>query len=227
MTTPPVWARPVRPAVAVALVACATVAAGAAYLVITRPDLSPPGRLEVRAPLPAGTYPPSPLPPGSASPPVEADGWVNGPYPGPDARTARLVVLDIWAGWCPACQNTAPGVLAAYRKYKDLGVTFFSLTNLGRDAVQSFADRFEIPWPCGYGATLAAIARFGAYSPDWMTDSYNPGYEVRPTLFIFGPDGRVRWHDDQARPRHLADTDTMIRNLDAAIERELAALPAD
>ena len=227
MPSSSVWARPLPPVAAAALVAAVAVGVGAAYLALARSaDPSTPSAPPlVRPPLPPGSYPDAPLAAGTPAPPLEAAGWLNGPYPGPDARTARLVVLDIWAGWCPSCRATAPGVLAAYHKYKDRGVAFVSLAGHDRDDVQAFADRFDIPWPCGYGATLESLARFGAYSADRMSAAYNPGYEVTPTIFILGPDGRVRWHDDQARPRHLTDVDTMTRNLDSAIERELAATP--
>jgi hypothetical protein len=102
-------------------------------------------------------------------------------------------------------------------------VAFVSLTDVGRERGAAFVERFEVPWPCGYGAGLGALARFGAYSTDRMSGGYNPGQEVSPTLYLIGPDGRVVWHDGQARPRHRAAPAEVIREVRAAIEAELAA----
>ena len=54
----------------------------------------PPGKQKV---LPAGSYPAAPLAVGTACPPYEAAGWINGPAPLPGAKGPRLIVLDIWA----------------------------------------------------------------------------------------------------------------------------------
>jgi thiol-disulfide isomerase/thioredoxin len=220
------WKNNIHPAVVFAIVGAGV---GAVFFVFLRPagqtaDPAPgPAVRAGRAALPAGTYPEAPLSPGTPAPPLEAAGWVNGPPPRPGA--ARLIVLDIWAGWCPACQLTAPGVVRLHQKYKDRGVAFVSLTDQGADAVRAFADRFGAGWACGYGTPLEAVARFGAYSGELMTESYNPGYEVHPTFFVLGPDGHVVWHDDQARPRHLKTPGAVVRDLEAAIERQLASGP--
>jgi hypothetical protein len=85
-----------------------------------------------------------------------------------------------------------------------------------------FAKQFDVEWPCGYGATLAALARFGAYSTSRQSASYNPGQEVSPTLYLIGPDGRVLWHDEQVLPRHAATAADRLRRLEAAIQKALA-----
>ena len=85
----------------------------------------------------------------------------------------------------------------------------------------SFVDHFDVPWPCGYGSKLASLAQFGVYTAERMGAGYNPGYEVNPTLFLFDADGRVVWHDDRSRPRHLAPAAEVVRNVEAAIQKAL------
>ena len=99
---------------------------------------------------------------------------------------------------------------------------FVSLTTDVRSGVESFVDQFAIPWPNGYGAPLETIARFGAYSTERMSDYFNPGYELSPTLYLIGPDGRIVWHDGQARPLHTLEPAELVEELDAAIARALA-----
>jgi hypothetical protein len=107
-------------------------------------------------------------------------------------------------------------------------VEFVSLSNVARHGVEVFVESADIPWACGYGATLEELAQFGAYSADRMGANYNPGYEVSPTLYLIGPDGRVLWNDRQARPKHLKGSAELVQELDAEIERLLTAEgPAD
>jgi hypothetical protein len=96
------------------------------------------------------------------------------------------------------------------------------LTDCDRGVAEAFVEQFGVPWPCGYGAPLEALARFGAYSTRRMSSTYSPNQEVSPTLYLIGPDGRVVWHDDQARPRHRVTPEAVVRQAEAAIEAELA-----
>jgi hypothetical protein len=101
-------------------------------------------------------------------------------------------------------------------------VEFVSMTNVPRGRAEQFAQAFSVPWPCGYGAALEGIARWGAYSADRMSPNYNPGYEVSPTLYLLGPDGHVLWCDGQARMRKGVHTGLREGELEEAIERALA-----
>lgn len=102
-------------------------------------------------------------------------------------------------------------------------MAFISLTDVGPDGALAFLMQFEVPWPCGYGAPIESLARFGAYSTERMSGSYNPGYEVNPTLYLLRPDGRVMWHDEQSRPRHRGTTEEIVARAEAAIEAALTS----
>ncbi len=92
----------------------------------------------------------------------------------------------------------APGLVQVFQKYRQRQVLFVSLTNMPRDSAESFVRQHSIPWPSGYAASLRTIAAFGALNKSRPVR----GYEVIPTLYLVGPDGRVRWSDGNVRLRH-------------------------
>jgi thiol-disulfide isomerase/thioredoxin len=165
---------------------------------------------------PTGSYPDAPLSPGDETPAVEALGWLNGPCPDLGPKGPRVIVVDLWALWCPVCRDTAPGLVQVYNKFKDRDVAFVSLTNMPEVSVRQFVKQCTIPWPCGYGATNQTIARFGAYSSKRRV----PGYEVSPTLYVVGPDRRILWNDRQARMFHK-DPGPLMKELETQIEQAL------
>src|SRR5262245_45554913 len=95
------------------------------------------------------TAPSRPLGKGDVFPPLVAEGWVNGPPPSPGAPNMRLLVVDLWADWCPYCRRGAPDLLQVYHKYSDRGVAFVSLTNMLKVAVEGFVREFSVPWANG------------------------------------------------------------------------------
>ena len=86
---------------------------------------------------------------------------------------------------------------------------------MNQSATEMFVDSFDVPWSCGYGADLPTLAAFGAYQRD------RTGYEVQPTIYLADAEGRVLWHDGQARPRHQKDAAKIVTELNSEIERAL------
>jgi hypothetical protein len=103
-------------------------------------------------------------------------------------------------------------------------VAFVSLTNMIESGVAPYVKENSISWPCGYGAPLTCIAALGAYKADEPARMF-PGYEVTPTLYVIGRDGRVRWNDKQVRLRH-EDPGPLLKELEEQIEQALQAAPA-
>ena len=133
------------------------------------------------------------LKPGVLLPAIPAEGWIKGPPPNPNSTGVRLLVVDVWAACCPFCRQAAPGLIRIHRKYAERGVSFLSVTSMGREPAQAFANQFQIPWPSGYGLSGDGIVALGAGS-----DMAAPGYEIAPVLYIVGTDGRILWADQQA-----------------------------
>jgi thiol-disulfide isomerase/thioredoxin len=128
----------------------------------------------------------------------------------------RLVVVDIWAQWCPYCRFSAPELIRAYRKFGGRGVAFVSLTSMPRQSAESFVSEFSLPWPNGYGAPPATIAALGVTSGMPKAE-----YLIAPTLYLVDRDNRVVWSDNQGRFRHTEATE-WGKQLDEAIESALA-----
>jgi hypothetical protein len=91
---------------------------------------------------------------------------------------------------------------------------------MSAEAVEQFVKKYSIPWPSGYGATLQTIAAFGALNGERRI----PGYEIAPTLYLVGPDGRIQWSDRSARLKHRSP-ETLLSELDKAIARALGEIP--
>jgi thiol-disulfide isomerase/thioredoxin len=180
------------------------------------PDNSPPPAMYS----PTAT-PSKPLDVGALLPEWKVDGWVNGDPPAPAANGVQLLVVDIWAHWCPYCRKAAPDLVRLHEKYSARGVKFVSVTSMGREAVEAFVGQFSIPWSSGYGMADPMILALGAKNA-----MPTPGYEVAPTLYLVGRDGRIHWCDSQGRFRHV-ESPVWIEQLDKAIAAALSELPAE
>jgi len=144
------------------------------------------------------------------------EGWIHADAKGPETK-GKIVVLDIWAMWCPFCKSTAPHLVKLSKKYQNQDVVFLSLTNLGETSTRPFLENQSMDWSSAYGADLESLARLGAFNEEVKI----PGYEVKPTLIIINRAGNIVWTDNHARYRHQ-EPEITSRELDLAIEKALA-----
>lgn len=138
------------------------------------------------------------LGPGDRVPQIMVEGWLNSSPPEIHPAGNQVVVLDIWANWCPFCRATAPSLVKLFDKYRDRGVQFVSVTNEPMQSVEPFVVTLGIPWPSGFGASLETLQNLGAAT----SEAIMPGYQVKPTLYVVGRNGRVVWSDEHMRYRH-------------------------
>jgi thiol-disulfide isomerase/thioredoxin len=157
---------------------------------------------------------------GEQIPELLCEGWIHGEPPRfvGDA-TEGMVVVDVWALWCPFSHATAPGLVRTYEKYRSKNVQFVSLSHESEDGARAFAEQFSMPWPQGYAADLKAIDAIGALNSSVPA----PGYEVKPTLYLVSSDGKVLWCDDHARMKH-EDPDALIAKLEHELDQRLESL---
>ena len=148
----------------------------------------------------------APVPPGTPMPPLAVDGWLNLPAGQSFDPDGKVVVVDLWATWCPPCRAAMPELAQVAAQYRPLGVEFVGLTSETEEDVprieEFIGDTEGFNWPVGYGAI----------------DFWN-ALEIRgiPTIIVFGRDGRVRWSAAGAGAPGLEEA------IDAALAADVGA----
>lgn len=102
---------------------------------------------------------------------------LDGAPRGPADYRGEVVVLNVWATWCPPCVVETPGFVDLAREF-DGEVQFLGLSqDEDPAAVRAFAERYDVPYPLLVGRPLAGAP---------------PPTTVLPTTFVIDRRGRVR-----------------------------------
>jgi len=90
----------------------------------------------------------------------------------------HVVIIDLWATWCPPCREEIPFLVDLYEEHKDDGlvVVGIGLDRTGVEALAPFAAEYDISYPILVGDRAVSRA-YGASSI--------------PTTYIIGRDGRI------------------------------------
>ena len=92
----------------------------------------------------------------------------------------KIVLVNIWATWCPPCKAEIPGFINLYKKYKDKGLVIIgvSVDRGGKKVVVKFAADYNINYPILIGKDKQITKVFGP---------------IRgiPTTFLIDPDGVI------------------------------------
>lgn len=208
----------VPPRIAMSVLAGTTalgIGSSCVYLILTgaRPNRPPhfPEVSSTGAPATAS----QPLALGLVAPEFKVQGWVNQE---PPATNSKFTVLDVWGGWCPVCDEAAPGLVELYRDYEQRGVAFISVAADSQESVTTFVQNFKIPWSNGYGMSRDTLATLGASNGGPAM----AGYEAIPTLYLLDADRRVLWCDQQQRYHHN-NVSALIQELRQEIDKALSA----
>jgi len=61
----------------------------------------------------------------------------------------KVVVLDLWATWCPPCRQEIPFLVSLYEEYKDQGlvVVCVGLDQGGASVIAPFVEQNEVTYP--------------------------------------------------------------------------------
>lgn len=66
-----------------------------------------------------------------------------------ESNRGKVVVVALWATWCPPCRKEIPGFINLYNKYKDKGVEIIGIAfdENGESAVPPFITKMGINYP--------------------------------------------------------------------------------
>ncbi len=96
-------------------------------------------------------------------------------------KRGKVVVLNIWATWCPPCVAETSDLVEVYQKYKDEGLIILgvSIDKQGRSVVVPFAEKYNISYPI-------------TIDDGTIMEKYGPVIGI-PTTYIIGPKGNLRY----------------------------------
>jgi thiol-disulfide isomerase/thioredoxin len=97
------------------------------------------------------------------------------------AWKGKVVLIDCWATWCPACVNDMPGVIADYGKFHAQGLEVVGISLDGNlDALAGFTASNHMPWP--------QICDGGVWQSPWVTTLK---IDAIPKSFLVARDGTL------------------------------------
>jgi thiol-disulfide isomerase/thioredoxin len=91
----------------------------------------------------------------------------------------RVVLVNLWATWCPPCREEMPALQAFYEKHREAG---FVLVGLNQEETRAVVEPF--------------VREFGLTFPIWLDEDYLAQREFNtislPSSYVIDRDGRVR-----------------------------------
>ena len=76
----------------------------------------------------------------------------------------QVVVLNLWATWCPPCVEETPSLVRFAEKVQEHGVAVLSVSvDEDQKALQDFVGKYHITYPVGRDPLRALSARYGTY----------------------------------------------------------------
>lgn len=97
-------------------------------------------------------------------------------------QRGKVVLMNIWATWCPPCREETPDLVELYEKYKDEGFVTLgvSIDKQGESVVRPFMKKYGVTYPM-YIDTDGTVM-----------DKYGPTMGI-PTTYIIGRQGNLRY----------------------------------
>ncbi|MEO7085284.1 MAG: TlpA disulfide reductase family protein [Gemmatimonadaceae bacterium] len=93
----------------------------------------------------------------------------------------QVVLLNIWATWCPPCRAELPSLQALYKAYGDKGLKLVAVSiddYVSEDSIRKFANNFGLTFEILHDSA-------GAIEASYQTAGY-------PETFIIGREGTIR-----------------------------------
>jgi thiol-disulfide isomerase/thioredoxin len=110
----------------------------------------------------------------------------------------KVVVLDIWATWCPPCRAMIPHEREMVEKLKDKPFALISISaDAKKDTLTKFIEDTPMPWTHWWNGQTGGILK------DWKVQHY-------PTIYVLDAKGVIRYKEIRGE------------DLDVAVEKLLA-----
>ena len=95
----------------------------------------------------------------------------------------KIVLINIWATWCPPCREETPELVSLYTEYKDKGLTVLgvSVDEQGKSVVLPFIRKFHVTYPIYIDKDKTVLNKYG------------PIMGI-PTSYIIGKRGYIRYY---------------------------------
>jgi peroxiredoxin len=94
----------------------------------------------------------------------------------------KAVLVNLWATWCPPCEQEMPTIQSLYREYRDQGLVVLAVNVTAQDnplKIMPFVERYGLTFPVLLDETGQISAAYGLRS--------------LPTSYFIGRDGTI--HD--------------------------------
>lgn len=97
-------------------------------------------------------------------------------------QKGKVVLMNIWATWCPPCRDETPDLVDLYEKYKDQGYVTLgvSIDEQGESVVRPFMEEFNVTYPMYIDTDGSVLGKYG------------PTMGI-PTTYIIGRKGNLRY----------------------------------
>ena len=104
----------------------------------------------------------------------------------PSTWSGKSLVLNFWATWCGPCQREVPLLKALSTEWSARDVEVVGIAVDHADKVQSFAERFKIPYPLLVGEqnALDLASQLGLSSPVFPFTVFTDRHGHVVTLFV-------------------------------------------
>jgi thiol-disulfide isomerase/thioredoxin len=143
----------------------------------------------------------SELPPtpklGDPSPPLHAQGWLNttNSLALADLR-GKVVLLDVWAMWCPSCVEALPDTQAISEKYKDQGLAVIGVNMDEKNGkLETFLKKHKVTFPIMVDEVEKPNDTEYEALPTLFVKDHKPIYPVQEETFVtcasFGSEGGI------------------------------------
>ena len=114
---------------------------------------------------------------GSDAPEVTATTWINTDGFKLADHKDKIVVVELWATWCPPCRKSIPHLKTMHDTYKDQGLVIVSLSDEPAETINEFNKKAGMDWIVGAGSSSGR----------------DYGVSGIPTAFIV-VDGKIAWN---------------------------------